>query len=63
MGPVYLFVLVSIGAAAPASGRVSMQTISYHETAAECQHALIRNEKWIDKSYVKLRCLPINTSK
>lgn len=59
MGPVYLFVLVATATAAPASGRISWQTLGYYATAAECQTALIAAEKTVDKSYVKLDCMPI----
>lgn len=56
---VYLFVLIATATMAPASGRVSFQTVGYHATAAECQHALLDAEKKIDRTYVKLECQPI----
>jgi hypothetical protein len=56
---VYLFVLIAVATMEPASGRTSFQTLGYHATAAECQHALIKAEDSIDKTYVKLKCQPI----
>ena len=56
---VYMFVLIAVATMEPASGRVSFQTVGYHATAAECQHALIKAEKEIDRNYIKLECQPI----
>ena len=54
---VYLFVLVATATVAPASGQAPpSQTVGYHATVAECQHALIKAEKEIDRSYIKLEC-------
>jgi hypothetical protein len=43
----------------PASGRVSFQTVGYYATAAECQHAKIKAEDQVDRTYVTLECRPI----
>jgi hypothetical protein len=62
MGPVYLFVLVATATMDPASGRTSWQTVGYYETAAQCQTALIKAEKSVDRSYVRLDCRPIKAT-
>jgi len=59
MGPVYMFVLVATAIMEPASGRVSFQTVGYYATAAECQHAKIKAEDQVDRTYVTLECRPI----
>jgi hypothetical protein len=60
---VYLFVLIATATMEPASGRAPFQTVGYHATAAECQHALIKAEASIDTTYVKLKCQPIRAVK
>lgn len=60
---VYLFVLIAVATMEPASGRVSFQTVGYHATAAECQHALLDVEKRIDRNYIRLECQPIRAVK
>jgi hypothetical protein len=59
---IYLFVLVATATMAPASGKSSFQTVGYYATAAECQYALIDNEKKIDKNYIRLKCHPIKVT-
>lgn len=60
---IYLFVLIATATMEPASGRVSFQTVGYHATAAECQHALIKAESTVNATYVKLECQPIRAVK
>lgn len=60
---IYLFVLIATATMEPASGRVSFQTVGYHATAAECQHALIKAEKKIDRNGIKLECQLIRAVK
>jgi hypothetical protein len=56
---VFLFVLVATATSAPASGRVSWQTVGYYATAAECQMALLEAQRTMDRSHVRLDCQPV----
>jgi hypothetical protein len=56
---IYLFVLIATATLEPASGRIPIQTIGYYATASECQLALLNSEKTMDRTYVRLDCLPI----
>jgi hypothetical protein len=54
----FLFVLVAL-AHNGGAGVTGMQTITYHSTIADCQIELNRILPQIDKSYVKLECIPL----
>lgn len=62
MGPIYIFALVALSNNPPASGHLGNQTIGYYATVAECQTDLLKVEKTIDRSYVKLDCVPVKVS-
>ena len=54
---IYLFVLVAIAKADTQVAVPAYQTISYHATAAECQHA--KNAQEYNRDYITLDCVPI----
>lgn len=52
---IYLYVLVAISL----SDRPATQTLSYHATIAECHTERNRVEKTINKTYIRLDCIPV----
>ena len=62
MNSIYIFVLVALSNNPPASGTAGNQTIGYYATVAECQTDLLKVEKTINRSYVKLDCIPVKVS-
>jgi len=55
----YLFVLVAFAHSDSTVGVTAFQTVTYHATMAECQSELNRLLPQIDRSYVKLDCIPL----
>jgi hypothetical protein len=55
---IYLYVLVAIAL----TDNPGTQTIGYYSTIGECHIERNRMEKKIDKSYVKLDCIPLKVN-
>jgi hypothetical protein len=58
----FLFALVAIPVSDPTVGIQGSQTIGYYATIAECHTDRNRIEPTINKSYIKLDCIPVKVS-
>lgn len=59
---VYLFALVAFSVADTTVAMPGFQTIGYYATVAECQNDRNKIEKTMNKSYVRLDCVPLKVS-
>lgn len=57
-----IFALVAIAVSGPMDNH-SLQTIGYYSIISDCQKDKNKIEPTINKSYVKLDCVPIKVSK
>jgi hypothetical protein len=56
---IVMFVLVAISVTDTSVAKPATQTLTYHSTAAECQTELNRIYPTVNKSYVRLDCVPL----
>ena len=59
---IYLYALVAIATSDPIANH-TLQTIGYYSIISECQKEKNRIKPTINKSFIKLDCIPLKVSK